>query len=57
MGECAEYMINGDDCQECGQPFLKSYGYPISCTDCGGNGKLFSDASEKQKTKSGWKAK
>lgn len=55
MGEYADYMINGDDCQECGQPFLKSYGYPMSCTDCGGKGKLFTDASVKEKIKAGWK--
>jgi hypothetical protein len=54
MGEYAEYMINGDDCQECGQPFLKSYGFPTSCTDCGGHGKLFINASEKQRKSAGW---
>ncbi len=55
MGEYADYMINGDDCQQCGQTFLKSYGHPTTCTDCGGNGKLASDASEKEMKKAGWK--
>lgn len=55
MGEYAEYMINGDDCQECGQTFLKSYGHPMTCTDCGGKGKLLCDATDDQAEKSGFK--
>ena len=57
MGEQANYMINGDDCQECGMPFLKSYGYPTTCTDCGGKGVLFCDATDEQRIKAGWKEK
>lgn len=55
MGEYAEFMINGDDCQECGQTFLKSYGYPTSCAECGGKGKLLGDSTTEEKKKAGWK--
>ena len=37
MGEMADYMINGDDCQQCGMPLEdEGEGFPRSCTDCGG---------------------
>lgn len=36
MGEQAEYMINGDDCQECGEYIGDGPGYPRSCAGCGG---------------------
>ena len=55
MGEQADYMINGDDCQECGQTFLRSYGHPVTCTECGGEGKLLCNASEEEAIKAGWK--
>lgn len=54
MGECADRMINGEDCQECGQSLLKDHGYAVSCTDCGGNAKLFVDATDKEREKNGW---
>lgn len=43
MGEIAEDMINGDACQICGQYFEESYGYSMTCTECGGKGKLIGD--------------
>ena len=55
MGECADRMINGEDCQECGQPLLKTHGYPVSCTDCEGNAVLFCNATDSQRRKAGWK--
>lgn len=40
MGEIADYMINGDDCQVCGVPFDDddACGYPRTCNGCGGSG-------------------
>ena len=39
MGEMADYMINGEDCQECGMPFMDGEvpGYPRTCAECRGN--------------------
>ena len=35
MGEMADYMINGDDCEQCGMPFDDAgEGYPRTCDDC-----------------------
>lgn len=35
MGEMAEYIINGDDCQVCGVPFEdEGEGFPRTCKDC-----------------------
>ena len=34
MGEMADYMINGDDCQECGEYLGEGDGYPRSCASC-----------------------
>jgi len=36
MGEIAEYMLDGDDCQECGEPFMdgESPGHPRTCEGC-----------------------
>lgn len=34
MGELAEYILNGDDCQECGQYIGDGDGFPRSCSDC-----------------------
>ncbi len=36
MGEYADYILNGDDCQECGQHIGEGNGYPRSCAGCGG---------------------
>ena len=38
MGEYADYMINGDDCEKCGMHFMddESPGHPRTCNDCGG---------------------
>lgn len=37
MGECAEYILNGDDCQVCGEYIGEGNGYPRACYGCGGN--------------------
>lgn len=34
MGEMADYMLNGDDCQECGEYIGEGDGYPRSCAAC-----------------------
>lgn len=34
MGEMAEYIINGDDCQECGEYIGPGDGFPRSCAGC-----------------------
>lgn len=34
MGEYADYMINGDDCQHCGVHIGKGPGFPRSCRAC-----------------------
>ncbi|WP_299083390.1 hypothetical protein [uncultured Paraglaciecola sp.] len=37
MGEIADAMISGDMCQECGQWIGDGDGYPVSCSECGGD--------------------
>jgi len=54
MGEWAERMLTGRDCQCCGQPLLKDHGYAVSCTECDGEAKLFIDATNKERKKEGW---
>jgi hypothetical protein len=34
MGEVADYMIEGEMCQLCGQFFTEKHGYPVICKDC-----------------------
>jgi hypothetical protein len=34
MGEMADYMINGDDCQVCGEYMGEGDGYPRTCAGC-----------------------
>lgn len=34
MGEYADYMINGDDCQQCGVYMGEGDGYPRTCEAC-----------------------
>lgn len=34
MGEMAEYILNGDDCQECGAYIGSGDGFPRSCAGC-----------------------
>ena len=34
MGEMADYMINGDDCQSCGEYIGEGYGCPRFCDAC-----------------------
>lgn len=34
MGEYADYILNGDDCQECGEHIGEGDGYPRSCAGC-----------------------
>lgn len=35
MGEMADYMLNGDDCQFCGEYLGEGDGFPRSCVSCG----------------------
>lgn len=37
MGEQAEYILNGDDCQVCGEYIGPGDGFPRTCAGCGGN--------------------
>jgi hypothetical protein len=37
MGEMAEYIINGDDCNYCGVYIGNGEGHPRSCVDCVNN--------------------
>lgn len=34
MGEMAEYMLNGDDCEWCGEYLGDGLGYPRLCSSC-----------------------
>jgi hypothetical protein len=34
MGEMAEYMLNGDDCQSCGEYLGEGDGFPRNCAAC-----------------------
>ena len=34
MGEMADYMINGDDCEQCGMHIGEGSGYPRTCAEC-----------------------
>lgn len=42
MGEYADMILDGDVCELCGQAFEEAYGYPKTCTECGGEGELWS---------------
>ena len=37
MGEYADYMLNGDDCQHCGKHLGAGDGFPRSCAACAEN--------------------
>lgn len=37
MGEYADYMLNVNDCQECGEYLGEGDGFPRSCAACGGD--------------------
>jgi len=54
MGELAEAILDGLNCDCCGMPFLKEHGVPTTCTDCGGSGKLFTDATDEERRVAGW---
>lgn len=34
MGEYADYILNGDDCQYCGEHLGDGDGFPRSCAAC-----------------------
>ncbi len=36
MGEYADYILNGDDCQVCGEHIGNGDGVPRTCAGCGG---------------------
>ena len=40
MGEIADAVVEGEICQMCLLPFAEPYGYPVTCTECGGTGEL-----------------
>ena len=40
MGEMADYMLEGDDCQECGEYLGPGDGFPRSCPSCRDQGKV-----------------
>lgn len=47
MGEAADAMIDGDDCQLCGMPLDgPGDGFPRTCVECGGDAPLFDDDDE-----------
>jgi hypothetical protein len=46
MGEYADYMLNGDDCQECGEYIGDGPGYPRSCAGCRAAARREKPASE-----------
>ena len=35
MGQHAEDLINGFQCQWCGTCFKEEHGWPVVCSDCG----------------------
>lgn len=37
MGEYADYMLNGDDCQVCGEYMGEGDGYQRTCAGCSGD--------------------
>lgn len=41
MGEYADYMLNGDDCQVCGQYMGEGDGFPRTCSGCSGDDEPF----------------
>lgn len=41
MGEMADYMLNGDDCECCGQYLGEGMGFPRTCVECGGDWELY----------------
>lgn len=49
MGEYAEYMLNGDDCQYCGEYLGEGDGYPRSCRSCASEMKTGADYDYKKK--------
>jgi hypothetical protein len=34
VGEMADYMLNGDDCEECGEYLGEGDGFPRTCSSC-----------------------
>jgi hypothetical protein len=40
MGEYADYILNGDDCQDCGEYIGEGDGYPRSCFGCVGKSEI-----------------
>jgi len=37
MGEMAEYLLNGDDCSNCGEYIGEGDGFPRECSGCRGS--------------------
>ena len=36
MGDMADYILNGDDCEGCGEYLGEGKGFPRRCSSCGG---------------------
>ena len=51
MGELADYILNGDDCQECGMHIGNGDGFPRSCEGCEPKTKPKRTKKRKNKTK------
>jgi len=51
MGEIADQIIEGEICQECTQSLQDAAGYPVSCTECGGDAKIWSPPKRRKKRK------
>lgn len=50
MGEYADYMLNGDDCQVCGEHMGEGDGYPRTCAGCGGDDDEPAEKPRKERT-------
>lgn len=53
MGEMAEYVLNGDDCEGCGEYLGDGPGFPRRCSACSGGspGTLYSSRRERNRAK------
>jgi hypothetical protein len=50
----SEQMEDGEVCTICTMPFVEDYGYPLACEECGGDGVLFTNATDEVKIQNGW---
>lgn len=52
MGEYADYMLNGDDCQSCGEYLGSGSGFPRNCASCEARERQITSSSVVTVTKS-----